>query len=772
MKPTYLASVIKLGLMASVIAAPAVVAEEDKVERIVVTGLKIDRELQETPTSVAVVTEKQMEDEQLVSLYDVLDQIPNVAGNFGSDFSIRGVNAFNVSGGGNSYLASVYVDGAALPYRMIQQGGFNVWDVSQVEVLRGPQSTLQGRNALAGAIWITTQQPTYEWSGKARVTVGQHGQRDIAVAGGGELIDNQMAFRFSGEKNHYDGVVRNITRNEKSDYNENQTYRLKLLMEPEAIDGLSATLSYTYNDSEIGVPWVKGPGASASNRITNFNAPTYERTENDIVTLSVNYDFNLDWSLEAISTYLNADYGYEWDGDTGPEDKARLIDDRNDTTTSHELRLIYNGDALNLVFGGYYSNLKVEDKFHGPRSLSLAELNVPTLLVAPRDKGGLGLPQHLAQVVLAQYKNFDPAQINAKGHLNQEVTSAAVYSEFNYRLNEQFAIYGGLRYDYEKQRRESDNDVTIANTDALPDPEKIAKVNPLLARIVTGLNARVHKFAKDASGNEAPVEDSFNKLLPKLGVSYFINDDISTHFTFQQGYRSGGVGRNIARNEIYTYDSEYTNNYELSFRSAWLDNDLTLNANLFLLDWKDMQVLVDGLEGGNKGRFDKYTRNAGKAQVKGFEVELAYSINEEFSFNAGLGQAKSEFKDFSVQVENSKKEIETISYAGQSFAKAPEWTANMGFTYRNADGVFANINANYQDTSAAKLVHNGEAPSVRTNARTIVNARFGYNWENFGVFVTAKNLFDDDYLAAGAGGRSSFEFGKERQLSLNLTAEF
>ncbi|MBM7072607.1 TonB-dependent receptor [Shewanella sp. 202IG2-18] len=76
----------------------------------------------------------------------------------------------------------IYVDDAVLPYRMIQQGAFNDWDVNQVEVLRGPQSTLQGRNALAGAIWITTEQPTYEWSGKTRITIGQNGQREAAVA--------------------------------------------------------------------------------------------------------------------------------------------------------------------------------------------------------------------------------------------------------------------------------------------------------------------------------------------------------------------------------------------------------------------------------------------------------------------------------------------------------------------------------------------------------------------------------------------------------------
>ncbi len=199
------------------------------IEKIVVTGHKIDRSLQETPTSVAVVTAKQIEEQQLYDFYDVIESTVNVTGDFGADFAIRGINSFNVSGGGNSFLTSVYLDGAPLPEKLISQGGFSTWDASQVEFLRGPQSTLQGRNALAGAVVVNTYEPTYEWQGKGRLIIGENGQQEAAIAFGGTLVEDQVAFSFSGETRDFDGFNENTTRNEHSDFYNNEFYLLKVL---------------------------------------------------------------------------------------------------------------------------------------------------------------------------------------------------------------------------------------------------------------------------------------------------------------------------------------------------------------------------------------------------------------------------------------------------------------------------------------------------------------------------------------------------------------
>ena len=304
---------VKIALASSLALSPLAIAEEDsEMEKIIVTGQKIDRSLQETPASVAVVTNKTLENQKLNNLYDALSVVPNVTGEIGNGgFTIRGIDSFNVSGGGNSFLTSVYVDGAPLPMREIQQGGFSTWDVSQVEILRGPQSTLQGRNALAGAIVVNTYDPTYEYIAKGRVILGENGQKEFAVAAGGALVNDLLAFRFTAEDRAFDGVNENITRNnENSDFSDSSLYRFKLLFEP--IQDFSAIFSYSRSETEMGVLWVNAlPSLPKDYRKVDFNDPTWEFTESDLFVLNLDYYINDIWSATAITTYSDMEYGYE-----------------------------------------------------------------------------------------------------------------------------------------------------------------------------------------------------------------------------------------------------------------------------------------------------------------------------------------------------------------------------------------------------------------------------------------------------------------------------
>lgn len=142
-------------------------------EKIIVTGQKVNRTLQETTTSVAVISSVKMAELDVSDLSDALHETANVSTAGSNGFNIRGIDSFNVSGAGNGALASVYVDGSPLPQRVIANG-FTTWDINQIEIFRGPQSTIQGRNSLAGAIIMTSAAPTQEWEGKYKLQLGQH----------------------------------------------------------------------------------------------------------------------------------------------------------------------------------------------------------------------------------------------------------------------------------------------------------------------------------------------------------------------------------------------------------------------------------------------------------------------------------------------------------------------------------------------------------------------------------------------------------------------
>ena len=210
---------------------------------------------------------------------------------------------------------------------------------------------------------------------------------------------------------------------------------------------------------------------------------------------------------------------------------------------------------------------------------------------------------------------------------------------------------------------------------------------------------------------------------------------------------------NILRAEVFEFDSEFTNNYELSFRSSWLDGALTANANVFYIDWEDQQVRVQLSEAS----LDAETVNAGASSIKGFELELNYLVNETLTVYGSLGQADTEFTDFRVVVPNVGADDTIFDLSGRSFADAPEWTANIGATYKNAGGLFANVNANYADGSNA-LVNpfvSGRTESdpdfdQQNDSRVVVNAQVGYEWDSFGIYLIASNLLDEEYISNAA----------------------
>lgn len=753
------------------ISSVQVMADETNIEKIVVTGQKIDRSIQETKNSVAVITAKDIENKSVRDISDIFDTIPNIHGSLNYGFSIRGIDAFNVSGSGTSFLTSMYLDGAPLPHRVMQQGAVSMWDISQVEVFRGPQSTIQGRNALAGAIVMRSNDPIYEPSAKFQAVLGENGQQEFAFAGGGTLVEDQVAVRLSAESKDFDGYNYNTTRQEHSDFRNSENYRAKVLFEPKAIQGFSGIFTYTHNENELGPTWSNTATANGSRNVS-FNSPIREIAETDIYNLELAYELNNNWDLDSVTTYNEVDYRSVWDGDFSAADLSELRVNRLDKTLSQELKLTFDYSQLKGVVGLYYSDLDVSENANGQRTFTLDFLGVPTLLVAPPELGGLGLPQALANQVLALYAAVDPVQLGSISSLTQSVESMAVFADLTYEINDSWELIAGLRYDREKQANGSSSRVNIDNAHLFPDPAVYGQANPLLGQLLTGLNQTLFAQAAAASGSAPVVDDKFNAFLPKLGATYKVNDNISISSIFQKGYRSGGVGTNIARAKVYTYDAEYTDNYELALRSVWLEGSLVINGNLFYLDWQDQQVAAQ-LSGN---QFDTETINAGSSNVKGFETEVFYYPMPELTISAGLGYAKSEFDNFSYTVAGQRKDL-----SGNSFEDAPEKTANLAINYRFDSGFYINTNVNYASSSPAFLdptvtlagFNPAVDPAPMNDARTLVNMQLGYEFNHYKAFLTVRNLLDEEYIDLYRNENTpEMNLGEPRQVSLTLQANF
>jgi iron complex outermembrane recepter protein len=767
---------LSIALTFTAIASNQTVLAEDnnqEYERIMVTGQKITRTLQETPASIAVFSTEKIEQQNLGEISEVLFETANVHSTGNGSFNIRGIDAFNVSGSGTSALASVYIDAAALPERIIRNG-FSTWDASQIEILRGPQSTLQGRNSLAGAIVMTTTAPSHEWNGKYRVQVGENGEQEAAIAFGGSLVEDQLAFRFSAEKEDFDGYNYNITRKEDADFKNDELYRLKLLYTPTAIPDLSAQLSFTRATTDKGTASVNVPesGDPFKQRFVTNNDPQTTVFETDITTLEVNYPLNDIWIATSVSTYSDVIAGWNnFDSDNGPEDGGTRFNNENVKTFSQEFRLTLDGDRLSGLIGAYYFDQDLTSKYGGTNNIALASVGLTSDSLVKR----FGLDQATADFTINQYAGFNPIVIDQLSGSNQQIKSSALFADFTYEINEQWNIFAGIRWDREKQDNADTQSFSVANLASMPNASNYpAPLNSLIG----GINAQLLTLVGDANKKSPIADASFNEFIPKLGISYMWNDDLTTSFTYQKGYRSGGVGVNTAKSTPYQFDSESTSNYEFSLRSFWLDGDLMFNANAFYIDWEDQQVDVQLSENS----FDSETKNAGSSTVKGFELEAFYQLSTELELSASVGQAKTEFTDFVVTIPTNS-EPTVFDLTGRSFENSPEFTANLAATYSGDNGIFANISMNYADSSNADtnpysrgLQEGDDNFDLQNDSRTLVNMKVGYEWESIGLYLIGKNILDKEYISGAAFGTGrrvvKQNLGAPRQISVSLQGAF
>jgi len=708
-------------------------------QEIVVTGEKVDRSLQDTLTSVRVFTSEDIERGNLIDLFDALERTANVTSTFQkSGFTIRGIANDNVTGVGTGDLATIYLDGSPLP-RTALNGPLDLWDVAQVEVLRGPQSTLQGRNALAGAVIIHTADPTYEWTGRGRIILtDEDEERRFGLALGGPIVDGQLAFRVAGEHGRADGLITNVTRDDdRAGFHDGDNIRGKLLFTPTALPGLRVVASYLHDRHSNGVSYSFDDTPDAwRHRITAGNRPTIDRTKTDLWTLDASYDLGHALTLSSVTTYARVRPSTVYDGDDTAEDSAYGSFSQDQRTLTQELRLSLASGPVTGLIGAYYSHL---DNKH--------DLSNSVFSLSPVDD--LGLPAEIAGIYP------DRLYIDTSQFYPQTVRTLAVFGDGAWQVAPRLTLRAGFRYDDERQVRANNNIVSLVTP--LPNPEDFGD----FADTIAFVNALIAEQVAAANASSPPARTSFGAFLPKAGITYDFNPDASLSFTVQRGYRSGGSGVNPGRGELYTYQPEYTWNYELALRTEWLDHRLSLNANAFYIDWKQQQVNVQ-LSGNI---YDYQTINAGSSRVWGFELESRFRASRALSAYASLGYANTRFKDFISTVGT------LADYSGREFPSAPRLTLAAGATWQSPRGWFANLNASYRSSAFSRI----DPQDLRDLRRHLIaNARIGWQNDHVGAFLTATNIFNTHYFDYSYlnGDHQESLFGEPRILGVTLEGRF
>lgn len=761
---------------AMVEAATEVPDGKQGIETVIVTGQKLERSIQDTRESVEVFTGSDLEQRNLTDLTDVIQQTPGVTGDqFG--FRIRGVrNSDGASQPNRGDLASVVIDGVTTSGWVKSETVGQLWDVSQVEILRGPQSTNLGRNALAGAVVVNTQDPLYEHGVKVRMGYGNYGTSEVKAAANINVADGVSALRFSYEDNNTDGYIDNPTLDRNNTgARSNKVYRMKWLFEP--VDELKMVFSYQHLENIYGVSRILLGDYDAEDRISLNNTQDKFRTEADLISLNVDYTLNDAWSLKSISAYQDGERFRRNDVDLSAQDYGNgggiVVRNSEDNNWSQELRFTFESDTVRGSSGVYYTEIEAKRHSETRSDINLvkefnayaASQGIPmplgTLLTNPLDLSiflGPGAP-----VLPTLYTDpfFGREQ---EGYTNVDTTSWAAFTEWEMDFSDAWTVSFGVRYDEERQKYETASVSTSPDAGTLPGllaaPIGTSEIIPgsgiTLNSIITLANFQLSSFTANVPHTEKTKR--FDNILPHAGVSYHWNEDVTTSFFVKKSYRSGGSELTLTRG-INNFDAEELLSYEFSLRSVVLDGDGVFNANVYYSDWKDQQVAVQ--EPGTSSSAFTMTVNAGESTLYGAELKFDYSLNDDWDLYVGGALSHTEYEEFE-SVDGSE------DYSGNEFTFAPKHTLVAGFTYQNNEGFFVNANANYAGKAYSDVENENEL-----KGRTLVNLSGGYELDGWRFEAYAKNLFDKTYATNNAitdlnGGKAAI-LGAPRLVGVRAT---
>lgn len=577
------------GIGFAIVAPPVRTAQATELQGIVIVGGEtVERSRQESSTSVTVLTGDELDSSPgIVNVYDLVEQSPNVTSTFDeSGFSIRGVDTRGPGGTGigDGPLINVIVDGVSLPtIASTFRGTGSTWDLEQVEVLRGPQSTQQGRNALAGAIIVRSKDPFHGREVKVRKDLETLGGWRSAFAVNEQIVPGSLSFRISGERYHTDGSIDapNLDRDD-FDYTNNWTGRAKLLWTPS--EKLEVIAGYTILDAREG-----SSSALArffpDRRTTLTGVNPSLRDLNHSANLRINYRIDNVFSLKTETTFFDG-LIEATTGLAGQPDPAFTRFSGDDSESySHESKITFDANWIKGAVGVFYtdvSNFNEVDAIFSGSALS-PFLPAGTLL-------GIG------------------------STTRRKVENYAIFGEADIKPFDNWVVTLGARYDRERIQ------TTAVSTIDIQPPSPFFSIPPTSEQF----------------------EAEFEAFLPKFGLAYDFTDDVRMGGVIQRGYRAGGAGINAGQGRAFEFDPEFTWNYEVYVRSQLFNKRLTINANLFYTDWIDQQVRITDPTNSS----DTEIVNAGSSRSFGGEIELKARVTDSLDLFGNFGYVNNRFEDF------------------------------------------------------------------------------------------------------------------------------
>lgn len=569
-------------LFISLIVSSILYAQEKVsiLEDITVSANKIEENIQDVPQSITVISEEDLEDKGIKKVSDIIKEIPNMSMQNtanGKQTSFRGLNTSAFT---NNNPIVIYIDG--VPYYDRYDFDPSLANVEQIEVLRGPQGTLYGKDAIGAVINIITKTPSNEWHGTVGAEYGDNNYLKTTINTNGAIINNKLFAGINGSFISDDGWITNHYSEMNENANEKKDRKTSgfLLFKP--TDELSAKLTLTNNyvknyfmdgfssDPSLNINSLKRKDAENA----SFDIPAFDKTKVNSQTLNLAYEVEK-FKIDSTTTHKKSDLDAQFDTDNkanqGANDGLKQWNYTNLDTWTQELKLSSKNQNIKWITGIY---LDKED----------------------RDQGPYGFEQDYYGAV---YAGDTYSTTNSK--------TQAIFGQTMIPLSESFELTVGARY--QKTKKEIDL-IGTSSWGGSPFPDL------------------TYQDEKD-----------WNSFLPKAALSYFINDNLTTYLSVSNGYMPGGFNTFPSTNvsSDNTFDPQKSTNYELGMK--YTGETYLINTSIFRMNIEDVHVYKQ-----LGAQF--ITDNAKKAHSQGIELDGKYFLTDNIELSGTLGLIQAKYDDY------------------------------------------------------------------------------------------------------------------------------
>lgn len=751
MKKQNLRHLMALAISAALLPSAAnLQAQTLELEEIIVTAQMREQSLQDVPISVSAVSGDKLKDAGIEKIDDLVSFVPNIhltESGLSTQLRIRGIGSDNNQGFEQS--VGLYMDGVSYGRQQLIRAPF--LDLERVEVLRGPQSILFGKNSIAGALNMMSAKPTDELEGYISGTYEPDiNQREVTAVISGPLSENVSA-RLAYRSYQEDGYIEN-TILDRDEPNRDED-ALRLTVDWEVNDELKLTFKAEQDNFDVKGRQIEIVGADASATTgatysqilqslgrTGFDsiqdytrqADADEFSDSEVNNYTLTADYQLgDNTLTLISAWVDYEFHELCDCDFVGTDVFTVGLNEEYDQFSQEIRLASpGGESVDWIVGAYYQSSDL--KYYEPFTVSANSVLGP--LLAPTG----------FQVDTVTKRNF-----------TQEADAWATFAQATWNLQDNLRLTVGARYT--KEDKSAARSLTLFDGDdnAFAD----GSLQPLLyGAIFTIQYSQTPGAEHDLAGNRD--ESAFT---PLINVQYDLNEDVMLYASYTSGFKAGGYDARANNIGSFEFEEEKTKSFEAGMKSRFAGGAAELNLAVYYTEYEDLQVSqFDGGLGFNVG-------NAKETIVQGIEVDGRWALAEGLVMNYGAAWLDHEFTDFEngncYAGEADPEGDGLCSYTGRTGAYAPELTANLGFDYSRSitDGLTFRgvLDMQYVDSHN---IHPNLDPSMEIDAYSTVNLRMGVETEQWTVALIGKNLSDESVLTYAADAPLSFStFGAKAQ---------